>query len=58
MCFLIDPPLLYAGGREYARRTPEAPDRGRDAAARATTMTVFWGVSVLLYLNRGWTRPI
>jgi len=21
-------------------------------------MTVFWGVSALLYLNRGWTRPI
>jgi hypothetical protein len=46
MSFLIDPPLLWAGGRAYARRTPAAPDRGRDAVVIAATMAVFWGVSV------------
>lgn len=55
MSFLIDPPLLYAGGRAYARRTPAAPDRGCEAVVIASTMAVFWGVSVSLYLNRGWT---
>ena len=53
MSFLIDPPLLYANGRAYA---PLAP---RPAAAVGTaTMAVFWAVSVSLYLNRPWTRPI
>jgi hypothetical protein len=56
--FLIDPPLLYAGGRAYARLTEGSADRDRDAALGAATMALFWGVSVSLYQDRRWTRPI
>ncbi|MHB8491711.1 MAG: hypothetical protein ACYDA6_05795 [Solirubrobacteraceae bacterium] len=59
MSFLIDPPLLYAGGRAYARATRDAaPSRTRDLAVGATYMAGFWGVSVGLYLDRGFTRPL
>ena len=58
MSFLIDPPLLYASGRAYARATAGEPDERRDAMVAATTMAVFWGVSVSLYQDRRWTRPI
>ena len=53
MSFLIDAPWLYANGRAIARAT----DHRRTALA-AGTMAVFWGVSIPLYLNRRWTRPI
>jgi len=57
--FLIDPPLLYGGGRVYARVTRNAnPSLTRDAAAGAAFMAVFWGISVGLYLDQGWTRPV
>jgi hypothetical protein len=57
--FLIDPPLLYSGGRTYARLTRDAePSAKRDAAAGAAYMALFWGVSVGLYLDQGWTRPV
>ena len=56
MSFLIDPPLLYAGGRAYASTTPK--DSARDAAVAAGAMALFWGVSVSLYLNKRWTKPI
>jgi hypothetical protein len=55
MSFLIDPPLLYAGGRTYAEITD---DERRDPLIGAAMMAVFWGVSVSLYLNRRWTEPI
>jgi hypothetical protein len=58
LSFLIDPPLLYASGRAYAERTPETTSVSGDALACAVTMAVFWGVSVSLYLDRRWTRPI
>ncbi|ADB49628.1 hypothetical protein [Conexibacter woesei] len=62
MSFLIDPALLYAGGRTYRRLAADAdaaaPDPARDAAVAVAFMTVFWGVSVGLYLNHGWTKPI
>lgn len=59
MSFLIDAPWLYASGRAYAAATSGEPDRpARDAAVAAATMAVFWGVSVPLYLDRPWTRPI
>jgi hypothetical protein len=59
MSFLIDPALLYAGGRAYAAAVPE-DDRtpGRDAAVAAATMALFYGVSVGLYLEQGWTKPL
>jgi hypothetical protein len=58
MSFLIDPPWLYANGRTYGQRTREQPDSSRDALFVAGTMAVFWGVSVALYLDKPWTRPI
>jgi hypothetical protein len=55
MSFLIDPPWLYANGRAIgAVETDERRARGLLAA----TMGVFWGVSIPLYLDRRWTRPI
>jgi hypothetical protein len=54
----MDPPLLYASGRSYARLTPGAPNATRDGLYQAVTMAAFWGVSVSLYANRRWTRPI
>jgi len=57
--FLIDPPLLYSGGRAYARATRDAePSRARDGAAGAAFMAIFWGISVGMYLEQGWTRPV
>ncbi len=59
MSFLIDPPLLYTGGRAYARATHQSPPSAvRDAAVGAAFMVVFWGVSVGLYLDQGWTKPV
>ncbi|HUB04533.1 MAG TPA: hypothetical protein VMA76_05665 [Solirubrobacteraceae bacterium] len=59
MSFLIDPALLYANGRVYGELTRTTTrDRTRDAAFAAATMAVFWGVSIPLYLDRRWTRPI
>jgi hypothetical protein len=58
MSFLIDPPLLYASGRAYAHATSDDPNPVRDAAIAAATMALFWGVSISLYQNRRWTKPI
>ena len=55
MSFLIDPPWLYANGRAIGAA---APDERSAKALGAATMGVFWGASVPLYLNAGWTRPI
>jgi hypothetical protein len=52
--FLIDPPWLYVNGRVIASA---APERARKPLAAATAV-VFLGVSVSLYLDRPWTRPI
>jgi hypothetical protein len=57
MSFLIDPPLLYASGRAYAETTPERSSH-TDGLVGVATMTIFWGVSISLYLDRAWTRPI
>lgn len=59
MSFLIDPALLYTGGRTYAAVVPEeARTAERDAALMAAYMAVFWGVSIGLYLDQGWTEPV
>ena len=58
MSFLIDPPWLYANGRAYGRLTREAPEAKRDVLMGVATMALFWGVSVSLYQERRWTRPI
>ena len=54
MSFLIDAPWLYANGRALAATAPES----RAPALGAATIAVFWGVSIPLYLNRPWTRPL
>ncbi len=53
MSFLIDPPWLYANGRALAK-LDERPARALGAA----TMGVFWSVSIGLYLNQRWTKPV
>jgi hypothetical protein len=59
MSFLIDPALLYANGHTYGQLTRSStPDRMRDAAFATATVAVFWGVSIPLYLDQRWTRPI
>ena len=55
MSFLIDPPWLYANGRAIAA---VETDERRAKALLAGTMGVFWGVSIPLYLNQRWTRPV
>ena len=55
MSFLIDPPSLYANGRAIG--AVETDDH-RAKALLAATIGVFWGVSIPLYLNQRWTRPI
>lgn len=59
MSFLIDPALLYAGGRAYAAAVP-ADERTprRDAAVAAATMALFYGVSAGLYLEHPATKPV
>jgi hypothetical protein len=56
--FLIDPPLLYASGRAYAELTRDRPDADQDRAIGAVTVAAFLAISVALYLDRRWTRPI
>jgi hypothetical protein len=59
MSFLIDPALLYAGGRTYAAVVPEEKrSPSGDAKLMAAYMALFWGVSVGLYLDQRWTRPV
>ena len=55
MSFLIDPPWLYANGRTIAAVTE---DDSKAAALGAATMAIFWGVSIPLYLDQRWTRPV
>jgi hypothetical protein len=53
--FLIDAPWLYANGRACAAITREP----RTAAALgAATVGAFGAMSISLYANRRWTRPI
>jgi len=51
--FLIDPPWLYANGRALAKVAPE-----HSRPLGAATIAAFWAVSISLYANRRWTRPI
>jgi hypothetical protein len=58
MSFLIDPPWLYATGRLYGARMPERAQGPTAAVLGATTMAIFWGTSISLYLDKRWTAPI
>ena len=54
MSLLADPPLLLANGEAYARLAP-----GRDPRpALSGVLALFWAVSIPLYLNARWTRPL
>ena len=53
MSFLIDPPLLVAGGAAYARGGAPRP-----ALAATAVTAVFWAAGVALYTDRPWTRPL
>ncbi|HST38009.1 MAG TPA: hypothetical protein VLK58_00805 [Conexibacter sp.] len=59
MSFLIDPALLYAGGKTYRALTSEQPaDPAKDVAVAAAAMALFWGVSIGLYRDQRWTTPV
>lgn len=58
MSFLADPPLLYANGQAYARLAPDEVPAGATRALGLGTVALFWLVSVALYLEQGWTRPL
>jgi hypothetical protein len=51
---LADPPLLFANGVAYARLAPGRTPR----AAAVAVIALFWGVSIPLYVNAAWTRPL
>jgi hypothetical protein len=51
---LADPPLLFANGEAYARLGPQR----RPWAGAVASIALFWGVSIPLYLNASWTRPL
>jgi hypothetical protein len=58
MSFLIDGPWLYANGEAYARLAIE-PERSRNALKLGVaTIAGFWGLSIPLYLNQRWTKPV
>jgi hypothetical protein len=54
MSLLADPPLLFSSGAAYARVAPERDPR----PALAAVLALFWSVSVPLYANARWTRPV
>jgi hypothetical protein len=59
--FLLDPPMLFSTGWLGAKVFARLPQDRRDKALRSlflTTMGVFWGTSISLYLNLEWTRWI
>ena len=58
MSFLIDGPLLYAGGAAYASAAPERLQSRHARPLAAAILSVFYFVSFALYLNRGWTDPL
>ena len=55
MSLLADPPLLFANGEAYARLVPR---RAHDRAVGIGIVGLFWAVSIPLYLNAAWTRPL
>jgi hypothetical protein len=54
MSLLADPPLLFANGEACARLAPDRDPRPLLGAVLAA----FWSVSVPLYANARWTRPL
>ncbi|MFA5786748.1 MAG: hypothetical protein WDA71_07190 [Actinomycetota bacterium] len=55
MSFLVDPPLLVAAGTAIGRLTE---DEATTKKAEAAVLAAFLVVSIPLYLEAGWTRPL
>ena len=58
MSFLADPPLLYAAGEAYARAAPESAQGRVAGVVGAGVVATFVGVSLALWLERPWVRPL
>jgi hypothetical protein len=56
--FLIDGPLLYAGGAAYASAAPARLQEERARPLGAAVLALFYFVSFALYLNHPWTIPL
>jgi hypothetical protein len=56
--FLADPPILYAAGEAYARTAPESAQGRTAGIVGAGVVGVFLGVSVALWLDRPWVKPL
>ncbi|HKP91496.1 MAG TPA: hypothetical protein VJT75_16135 [Thermoleophilaceae bacterium] len=55
---LADPPLLFANGEAYARLAPGSAPVAPVAPGAAAVVALFWSVSIPLYLDARWTRPL
>jgi hypothetical protein len=51
-------PSLYATGEAYARSAQQPEDVEQAVKYGAALTIFFWAVSIPLYLNQRWTRPI
>jgi len=56
--FLADPPLLYAAGEAYARTAPESAQGRTAGVVGAGVVATFVGVSLSLWLDQPWVRPL
>jgi hypothetical protein len=56
--FLVDPPALYAAGEAYARAAPESAQGRAAGVVGAGVVASFLAVSVALWLDRPWVRPL
>lgn len=58
MSFLIDPPALYAAGEAYARVAPESAQGRAAGVVGAGIVGAFLAVSVGLWLDQPFVRPL
>ena len=58
MSFLVDPPALYAAGEAYARAVPESGQGRAAGVVGAGVVASFLAVSVSLWLDLPWVRPL
>ena len=58
MSFLVDPPALYAAGETYARTAPESAQGRTAGVVGAGVVASFLAVSVSLWLDLPWVRPL
>lgn len=58
MSFLVDPPSLFAAGELYARAAPESAQGRTAGVAGAGVVGAFLVVSVGLWRDRPWTKPL